>query len=106
MTMHSQNHITLLQMLVILCMNIFDASIFAADHCQTDHHQSDRMATSLTNFQHYRAESNDCFTSPAIADGWTKSVNADGICGMETFNATCKEVNPLPANVENMVSSE
>ena len=33
-----------------------------------------------------------CYTSPAIAHGWTKSVNADGIHGMETFNATCEEV--------------
>lgn len=56
------NKLIFLQMFVILCTNIFDAANFAADHCQTDHHQSDRMATSLTNRQHYRAESNDCVT--------------------------------------------
>jgi hypothetical protein len=73
----------------ILCTNIFDAANCAADQCQTNQHHSDRMATSLTNLQHYKAESNDCYTTtPAKAHG---SVYADGIHGMQTFNTACKE---------------
>lgn len=41
-----------------------------------------------------------CYTSPAIAHGWTKSVNADGIHGMVTFNAACKEVKTTVSTVK------